>query len=66
MIRGDLKDVTLTSVHIIIGMMNVEIGKLLSIIPTIQKAGIDSSLPISPYNDKRLISIFPSKFFKNC
>jgi hypothetical protein len=45
-------------------LTNIEKGKLLSIIPTIQKAGIEGNLPLSAYKDKRLISILqanPSK-----
>ena len=38
-------------------LTDIEKGKLLSIIPTIQKAGIDGNLPKSAYKDKRLISI---------
>jgi hypothetical protein len=38
-------------------LTDIEKGKLLSIIPTIQKAGIDGNLPDSVYKDKRLISI---------
>lgn len=38
-------------------LTNIEKGKLLSIIPTIQKAGIDGNQPNSAYKDKRLISI---------
>ena len=38
-------------------LTDIEKGKLLSIIPTIQKAGIDGNLPNSAYKDKRLISI---------
>lgn len=45
-------------------LTNIEKGKLLSIIPTIQKAGIDSNLPISAYKDKRLILILQTNASK--
>ncbi|MES5005898.1 hypothetical protein ABVC69_06880 [Prevotella disiens] len=38
-------------------LSNIELGKLISIIPTIQKAGIDESMPNSVGKDKRLLSI---------
>ena len=38
-------------------LTNIEKGELLSIVPTIQKAGIDSKTPYSSVKDKRLVSI---------
>jgi len=46
-------------------LTDIEKGKLLSIIPTIQKAGIDGNLPNSAYKDKRLISILQTNPQKN-
>ena len=45
-------------------LTDIEKGKLLSIVPTIQKAGIDGSLPNSAYKDKRLISILQTNSSK--
>ena len=38
-------------------LTNIEKGELLSIVPTIQKAGIDSKTPLSAVKDKRLLSL---------
>lgn len=38
-------------------LTQIEKGKLLSIVPTIQKAGIESNSPLSGVKDKRLLSI---------
>ena len=38
-------------------LTHIEKGKLLSIVPTIQKAGMDSNPPLSGIKDKRLLSI---------
>ena len=45
-------------------LTDIEKGKLLSIVPTIQKAGIDGSLPNSAYKDKRLFSILQTNSSK--
>ena len=42
-------------------LTKIEKGKLLSIIPTIQKAGMDSDLPRSVGKDSRLLSILQEK-----
>ena len=42
----------------------IEKGKLLSIIPTIQKAGIEGNSPFSVIKDKRLFSILPTNSSK--
>ena len=45
-------------------LSSIEKGKLLSIIPTIQKAGIESNLPPSVGKDKRLLSILQTNSSK--
>ncbi len=45
-------------------LTDIEKGKLLSIVPTIQKAGIDGTLPNSVYKDKRLFSILQTNSSK--
>lgn len=45
-------------------LSSIEKGKLLSIIPTIQKAGIESNLPPSVDKDKRLLSILQTNSSK--
>ncbi len=45
-------------------LTDIEKGKLLSIVPTIQKAGIDGTLPNSAYKDKRLFSILQTNSSK--
>lgn len=45
-------------------LSSIEKGKLLSIIPTIQKAGIENNLPPSVGKDKRLLSILQTNSSK--
>ena len=45
-------------------LSEIEKGELLSIIPTIQKAGIENNLPSSVHKDKRLISILQTNSSK--
>lgn len=46
-------------------LTNIEKGKLLSIAPTIQKAGIDGNSPLSDVKDKRLLSILQTNEKEN-
>lgn len=46
-------------------LTNIEKGKLLSIAPTIQKAGIDGNPPLSDVKDKRLLSILQTNEKEN-
>lgn len=46
-------------------LTNIEKGKLLSIAPTIQKAGIDDNSPLSDVKDKRLLSILQTNEKEN-
>ena len=45
-------------------LSSIEKGKLLSIIPTIQKAGIEDNLPLSISKDRRLLSILQTNSSK--
>lgn len=46
-------------------LTNIEKGKLLSITPTIQKAGMDGNSPLSDIKDKRLLSILQANDREN-
>lgn len=45
-------------------LTEIEKGKLLSIVPTIQKAGIENNSPLSTVKDKRLLSILQTNSSK--
>ena len=46
-------------------LTKIEKGKLLSIVPTIQKAGMDGNSPLSAIKDKRLLSILQADSEEN-